>query len=161
MSRSRPRSPAIRTFTFNETLPYGAEQMFDLVAAVERYHEFMPLCQRARIVERKMHEDGTEDLASILEVAHRQSGLRSVLESEVHLDRNKLVISATSRKGPVKHLKCRWAFHDLPGNGSEARFYVEYEMSVLPLQIMMSKMSAMIFQRISAAFRERAKVVYG
>ena len=70
-----------------ERLPYTAQQMFDLVASVETYSEFMPLCERSVITSRKPLDDGVEELQATLEVAHKKSGLSDELESLVHIDR--------------------------------------------------------------------------
>jgi coenzyme Q-binding protein COQ10 len=151
----------MHNFEFVEQMPYTAEQMFDLVASVDLYYEFMPLCERSFVIDRQHLSDGSEQLLSVLEVAHKKSGLRNVLESKVHLDRDKLEILALSDKGPIKYMKSVWRFRDLDAGGSEAHFRVEYQMNAMPLQMLMGKLYRMIFERISTAFRDRAKVIYG
>lgn len=144
-----------------ERLPYSAQQMFDLVAAVETYCEFMPLCERSVITSRQSLEDGVEELLATLKVAHKKSGLSDEFESLVHLDRSRMTIKAVSDNGPVRHLENRWQFRDLGEGRSEAVFSIDYQMRNWPLQVLMNTMSNRVFDKIAAAFKDRADAIYG
>src|SRR5215831_6673006 len=88
-------------------LGYRPEQMFDLVADVERYPEFLPWCIGARIRERKLN----------LLVADLIIGFRMIRErftSRVVLDRPRLAIEVAYADGPFKHMSNRWLFEATP-----------------------------------------------
>ena len=151
----------MNTYQVTERLPYSAQQMFDLVASVEDYAEFMPLCERSVITSRRDLDDGGEEIVAILEVAHKKSGLSDRFESRVHVDRGNMTIIAVSETGPVRHLENRWTFRDLGEGHSETKFFIQYQMRNWPLQMLMNTMSGRVFDKISAAFRQRASTVYG
>ncbi len=149
------------SFKAVERVPYTAEQMFDLVASVETYEEFLPLCERSVVIERRTIDDTHEELFTILELRHKKTGVRDTFESTVHLDRDLMQIETIADSGPVKHLKSRWSFEDVADGGSEARFTVEYQMRGTMLQMLVGKLYQILFERIASAFKERARVVYG
>jgi len=144
-----------------ERLDYSARQMFDLVAAVEDYEAFLPLCERSVVHERHEAADGHVVLLATLELVHKKTGIRDTFNSTVHLCRERLEIETIADTGPVKHLKSRWIFRDLDGGGSEAQFSVEYEMRSSLLKMLMGKLYQILFERIAGAFKERARAVYG
>ena len=148
-------------FETSERLPYSARQMFDLVADVENYRRFMPLCERSDIHEHRTLEDGREQLVAALEVLHRKTGLGGRFDSLVLIDPDRLEITATSETGPVKLLKNHWRFEDGEGEGCVAHFSIDYEMRSWPFQLLMNRFYERAFEKISDAFRERAKEIYG
>ena len=151
----------MKTYKTTERLPYSAQQMFDLVADVDTYSEFMPLCERSKVISRRMLEDGREELWATLEVLHAKTGLGGTFESHVHIDRNNLRISAKSQTGPVRHLVNEWAFKDMGDGKCDAVFSIEYEMRHWPLQVVMNRVYRRVFDKIAAAFRQRATDLYG
>ena len=156
----RPR-PYMTKYQTTERLPYSAQQMFDLVASVDAYCEFMPLCERSVITSHKYLDNGVEELRATLEVAHKKSGISDELESLVHIDRPAMTISARSNTGPVRHLENTWVFTDLEDGHSETRFSIEYQMRNWPMQMLMNTVYVRVFEKISNAFRERAAAIYG
>lgn len=148
-------------FETSERLPHSARQMFDLVADVEKYCQFMPLCERSDIHERRTLEDGSEELVAALEVLHRKTGFGGRFDSLVRIDPDKLEITAVSNTGPVKHLENRWLFEDGQGEGCIAHFSIDYEMRSWPFQVLMNRLYQRAFEKISDAFRKRARDVYG
>src|SRR5215470_8633917 len=86
---------------------HSADEMFDLVADVERYHEFIPLCLRHAILSRVWHPDG-EILMTDMTV---QCGLyRESYISRVVLDRTKRRILVEASDGPLRELQTQWTF---------------------------------------------------
>ena len=107
-------------------LPYRAEQLFDLVADVERYPEFLPWCVGARVRERKPN----------LVVADLLIGYRMVRErftSRVVLDRPKR-IDVSYSEGPFRYLNNHWLFEPQPDGGCLLDFYVDFEFRSRMLQ---------------------------
>ncbi len=151
----------MNSYKTTERLPYSAQQMFDLVADVESYREFMPLCERSVVTGRRDLEDGREELTATVEVLHPRTGLGGTFESLVHIDREKLAISARSETGPVRQLANLWEFQEADGGRCDVLFSIEYEMRHWPLQVVMNRVYKRVFEKLAAAFRQRAADVYG
>jgi coenzyme Q-binding protein COQ10 len=139
------------------TLPYSAAQMYDLVADVARYPEFLPWTAAARIRSREDkgdHEIMLADLVVSFKVFRERFG------SKVTLWPGQKRIDTEYIEGPFKHLHSRWDFRDADG-GCEVHFEVDFEFRNLILQ----KAAGMFFfeamQRIVRAFEARAKDLYG
>ena len=139
------------------TLPYTAAQMYDLVADVARYPEFLPWTAAARIRSRKEegdHEVMLADLVVSFKVFRERFGSRVSLWPE------RKRIDTEYIEGPFKHLHSRWEFRDVDG-GSEVLFEVDFEFR----NILLQKAAGMFFfeamQRIVRAFEARAHELYG
>lgn len=134
-------------------LPYGAEQMFDLVADVGRYPEFLPWCRGARI--RRREGD--------LIVADLIIGFKGITErftSRVQLDRDNLIIDVAYEDGPFRYLKNHWKFIEEEG-GCLVDFYVEFEFRSRMLQRMIGLVFTEAVRRMVNAFESRARDLYG
>jgi coenzyme Q-binding protein COQ10 len=135
-------------------LGYRPEQLFDLVADVERYPEFLPWCIGARIRER----------SETLLVADLVIGFKMIRErfaSRVALDRPHLAIDVTYADGPFKHLSNRWRFEPTPEGGCRIDFYVEFEFRSALLQKLIGVLFHEAVRRMVGAFETRARVLYG
>src|SRR6201991_3266662 len=93
-----------------------ASQMFDLVADVERYPEFVPLCHSLKVRQRTLKEDGTEVVVADMTVSFKL--VKETFTSEVTLDRPNLKIIVRYLKGPFSSLENRWSFEDKGENAS-------------------------------------------
>jgi coenzyme Q-binding protein COQ10 len=133
--------------------------MFDLVADVERYPEFVPLCQALKIRERKPKPDGTEVVIADMTVSFKL--VRESFTSQVTLDRANLKIIVEYLKGPFSNLENRWTFEPKSATECEVGFYIAYEFKSRVLAALMGAMFDAAFQRFAAAFEKRADVVYG
>lgn len=133
--------------------------MFDLVADVERYPEFVPLCQALKIRERKPKPDGTEIVIADMTVSFKL--VRESFTSQVTLDRPNLKIMVEYLKGPFSNLENRWTFEPKSETECEVGFYIAYEFKSRVLAVLMGAMFDAAFQRFAAAFEKRADVVYG
>jgi coenzyme Q-binding protein COQ10 len=139
------------------TLPYSASQMYDLVADVARYPEFLPWTAAARIRSRKPEGDHEVMLADLV-VSFKV--FRETFGSRVTLWPVRKRIDTEYIEGPFKHLHSRWEFRDVDG-GSEVHFEVDFEFRNVILQ----KAAGLFFfdamQRIVRAFESRAHQLYG
>jgi coenzyme Q-binding protein COQ10 len=135
-------------------LGYGAEQLFDLVADVERYPEFLPWCIGARIRER-----GEGLLIADLVIGFKM--IRERFTSRVALDRPNLAIHVTYADGPFKHLSNRWRFEPTADGGCRIDFYVEFEFRSALLQKLIGVLFHEAVKRMVAAFETRARALYG
>jgi coenzyme Q-binding protein COQ10 len=133
--------------------------MFDLVADVERYPEFVPLCRALKVRERTPKPDGTEIVIADMTVAFNL--VRESFTSQVTLDRPNLKIMVQYLKGPFSNLENRWTFEPKSETECEVGFYIAYEFKSRMLAALMGAMFDAAFQRFAAAFEKRADAVYG
>jgi coenzyme Q-binding protein COQ10 len=133
-------------------------QMFDLVADVERYPEFLPLCESLRVVRRSQSGEGVETVVAIMGVGYK--AIKESFTSRVTLDRTRLRILVEYVDGPFKYLENRWAFKPTP-QGSEVEFYINYEFRSFALGLLMGSVFDKAFRRFAEAFEERADEIYG
>ena len=138
---------------------HTASDMFDLVADVERYPEFVPLCQSLKIRERTPQPDGTEIVIADMTVSFRL--LRESFTSRVTLDRANLKILVEYLRGPFSNLENRWTFEPKSDTDCDVGFFLSYEFKSRMLALLMGTMFDAAFQRFAAAFEKRADVVYG
>jgi coenzyme Q-binding protein COQ10 len=137
---------------------HSADEMFDLVADVERYHEFVPLCLRHAIRSRQ-RSAGTEILMTDMTVA---CGIyRESFTSRVTLDRANGCILVESADRPLRQLKTRWTFQSRSDASCDVGFYLQYELASRTLALLMGPVFDVAFGRFVQAFERRADIVYG
>jgi len=146
-------------FSNKRRVPHTASEMFDLVADVERYPEFVPLCHSLKIRQRTPKDDGTEVIVADMTVSFKL--VREAFTSEVTLDRPNLKIAVRYLRGPFSSLENRWTFEPKGEQASDVGFYIAYEFKSRMLALLMGSMFDVAFARFSAAFEKRADVVYG
>ena len=147
--------PSFRT---TRRVRHSAENMFDLVADVERYPEFLPLCQGLRVRRRSTNAQGLDVILADMEVGYR--AIRETFTSRVTLDRQKLEILVEYVDGPFRHLENRWTFRN-EQSGSVVEFFIDYEFASRMLGILMGSMFDTAFRKFSEAFEQRADRIYG
>ena len=146
-------------FSSKRRVHHSAPQMFDLVADVERYPEFVPLCQSLKIRQRSPQADGTEIVIADMTVSFKL--VRESFTSRVTLDRANLKILVEYLKGPFSNLENRWTFESKSDTDCDVGFFLSYEFKSRMLALLMGTMFDTAFQRFAAAFEKRADVVYG
>ena len=139
---------------------HSATDMFDLVADVEKYPEFLPLCQGLRIKRRTVDAQGLEILVADMSVGYRS--IRESFTSKVTLDRTKMKILVEYVDGPFSHLENIWTFKDEADAGaSRVEFFIDYEFRSRMLGMLMGSMFDVAFRKFADAFEARADKVYG
>ena len=139
---------------------HRADQMFDLVADVESYPEFLPLCTGLQIHQRRNDPSGREVLISDMSVGYR--GVSEHFTTRVTLDRPKHKILVEYVDGPFSRLENIWNFRDAAsGGGSTVEFYITYEFRSRVLAALMGAMFDAAFRKFSSAFEARADAIYG
>jgi coenzyme Q-binding protein COQ10 len=146
------------TFRTTRRVAHTPQQMFDLVADVDSYPEFVPLCEELRIRRRVQSGEGIEILVAEMSVGYKAISER--FTTRVTLDRPRLRILVEYVNGPFSYLENRWSFLPAPG-GSDVEFYITYEFKSRALGLLMGAMFDRAFRRFAEAFEERADVVYG
>ena len=147
--------PSFRTV---RPVSHSPSQMFDLVADVERYPEFVPLCESLRVRRRTQSGEGIETLVADMGVGYK--AIRESFTSRVTLDRERLRIDVEYVDGPFRYLENRWVFRAKDG-GSEIDFHINYEFRNFALGLLMGAMFDRAFRKFTTAFEERAREVYG
>jgi coenzyme Q-binding protein COQ10 len=133
--------------------------MFDLVADVERYPEFVPLCRALKVRQRIAESEGVEVLIADMTVAFKL--VSQAFTSRVTLDRTNRHILVEYIDGPFSHMENRWTFHPLGELACEVEFFISYEFKSRMLGLLMGSMFDLAFRRLAAAFERRADEVYG
>lgn len=146
------------TFRTTRHVRHSAAQMYALVADVERYPEFLPLCEELRILRRAQSGEGIESLVAAMSVGYK--AIRESFTSRVTLDDPRLQINVEYVNGPFKFLENRWTFRDTP-TGSEVEFYINYEFKSFALGLLMGSVFDKAFRKFAEAFEERAEIIYG
>lgn len=139
-------------------VPHSARQMFDLVADVEAYPEFVPLCERLKVNSRTK-EDGREVLTADMTIGYK--AISETFASRVTLDPANGRIRVENLAGPMSHMENRWRFRDLDGGGSEVDFEIDYEFAARSFRLLMGAVFQKVFPRFAEAFEKRADEVYG
>jgi coenzyme Q-binding protein COQ10 len=137
---------------------HAAAQMFDLVADVEHYPEFVPLCQSLRVRER-IKDGGKDVIVADMTVAYKL--VRQTFTSRVTLDRPNLQILVEYLEGPFRRLNNTWSFRAVDSRASDVEFFIAYEFRSRTLGMLMGAMFDAAFRRFAAAFEHRADQVYG
>ncbi|MGC1505733.1 MAG: type II toxin-antitoxin system RatA family toxin [Sulfitobacter sp.] len=145
------------THTETRELPYSAQQMYDLVADVKSYPEFLPWTAAARVrsdEDRGDHRVMEADLVISFKVFRERFTSRVVLWPEAQK------IDTEYLDGPFKYMKSNWAFEDTAG-GCSVNFHVDFEFKNAILQGIIGIVFNEAMQRVVRAFETRAKALYG
>src|SRR5208282_668861 len=137
---------------------HAASEMFDLVADVERYPEFVPLCQSLK-VRTRMEVAGKDVIVADMTVAYKM--IRETFTSRVTLDQPDLEILVEYLEGPFRRLNNRWKFRPVGDRVCDVDFFIAYEFRSRTLGMLMGTVFDAAFRRFSTAFEHRADRVYG
>jgi len=144
-------------FETRRRVPFTPDQMFKVVADVEQYPEFLPLCEGLHIESRREKEESSTLIATM------DVGYKAIKESfKTKVDLNPLAhrIDVTYLDGPFSHLENRWCFYKRE-TGCEIEFYINYAFRSAMLGLLMGKVFDTAFRKFSQSFEDRAKEVYG
>jgi coenzyme Q-binding protein COQ10 len=140
------------THAEQRVVPYTPEQMYALVADIERYPEFLPWCVAARIRERR-----ADFISADLVIGFKM--FRERFTSNVKLDPPQR-IDVTYAEGPFRYLNNHWSFERVPG-GCRVDFFVDFEFKSRVLQKVIEVLFGEAVRRMVAAFDSRAQQLYG
>lgn len=140
-------------------LPYTADQMYALVADIERYPEFLPWNSAARVRSRRPAEGGSEVVEADLVISFKV--FRERFGSRVTLWPAQKRIDTEYLDGPFKYLRSGWSFADLPEGGCTVEFFVDFEFRNAILGKVIGVVFGEAMSRIVRAFEDRARALYG
>jgi len=156
-------------FSTRRCVKHSAAEMFDLVADIERYPEFVPLCRAMRVIRRTQFADHRAVVVAEMTVAYKL--IRESFTSRVTLDLAKRAILVEYLNGPFSRMENRWTFRSIDRGGSdgagaaqaacEVEFFISYEFRSRTLGLLMGAMFDTAFRRFASAFERRADVVFG
>jgi coenzyme Q-binding protein COQ10 len=150
----------VPAFRNQRRVRHSAAEMFALVADVERYPEFVPLCRALKVRRREQGAAGFETLIADMEIGYK--AIRERFTSRVALDPAGMKIRVEYVDGPFSQLENIWNFRDAPdGGGSKVEFFIAYEFRSRLLAVLMGSMFDAAFHKFSAAFEARADEIYG
>lgn len=135
------------------SLPHSAEQMYDLVADVNSYAEFLPWVSAIRV-----RKDGENEMLADMIVGFKS--LRETFSSRVlKVPKSSIVVDYLD--GPMKHLHNQWRFEDTPGGGSIVDFTVDFSFRNRVFEALAGQFFDSALRKMTSAFVERADDLYG
>ncbi|EJF85631.1 type II toxin-antitoxin system RatA family toxin [Candidatus Bartonella washoeensis] len=147
------------TFTTHRLIAHSAREMFDLVSDIERYPEFLPMCEALIVRSRKRCEDKTLLLADMT-VGYKV--IRETFTTQVSLQPQKNLIEVKYIDGPFRYLENRWVFHHIENTKTcNVEFFIDYEFKNKMLGLVMGSMFDIAFRKFTHAFEMRADQIYG
>lgn len=145
-------------FTTEHRVAHSAADMFALVADVEQYPKFVPLCERLTVRRRGL-DGGKEILVADMAIGYKM--IRETVTTRVALDRPKLAIGVSYLEGPFQHLDSDWLFTPAGDKACTVRFHIDYDFKSRLLASVMGSVFDAAFRKFASAFETRADEVYG
>jgi coenzyme Q-binding protein COQ10 len=145
-------------FRTTRRVHHSAENMFSLVADVEKYPEFLPLCTGLKVLRRDPKGEGVDELVARMSVGYRM--IHESFTTRVTLDRPNLSILVEYLTGPFSHLENTWSFRSIDAASCDVEFYISYEFKSRTLGLLVVSVFDTAFRKYTTAFERRADQVY-
>jgi coenzyme Q-binding protein COQ10 len=145
-------------FSTTRRVQHAAADMFALVADIERYPEFVPLCRELRVRRRIVQAEGLEVLTADMTVAYKM--IHETFTSKVTLDKPRLRILVEYLNGPFRRMENYWIFRPTSERTSEIEFFISYEFRSRILGVLMGAVFDAAFRKFAEAFERRADRVF-
>jgi coenzyme Q-binding protein COQ10 len=141
------------THAERRALPYTPEQLFDIVADIERYPEFLPWCVATRVSAREGNVI-TADVVIGFKMFRERFTTRDVLDRPRRID-------VSYREGPFKYLNNHWLFEPEGEGACAVDFYIDFEFKTRLLQMAMGRLFNEAVKVMVSAFEKRARAIHG
>jgi coenzyme Q-binding protein COQ10 len=148
----------MHVYEIKHPVAHSADDMFRLVADVESYSKFLPLCEELKL-KRRERRDGTEVLIATMVVGYKL--IRESFTTEVILDADVRTIEVHYLDGPFSFLENRWSFRPLTPESCEIDFYIAYSFRSRLLERLMGGLFDKAVRHYTDAFEARADAIYG
>ncbi len=145
-------------FATDHRVAHSAADMFALVADIEAYPQFVPLCEQLKI--RGRHTEGEREVL-VADMTVGYKAIRETFTTRVTLDTAANTIQADYLDGPFHHLNSVWRFRREGEHACMVGFAIDYEFKSRLLSAVMGSVFDRAFRKFSTAFEERADRVYG
>ena len=149
-------------FETTRSVKHSAETMFNLVADVEKYPQFVPMCESLIIRRRVEEAAGSTTLIADMAIGYKM--IREVFTTRVRLDPgageeteagpSRILVSYID--GPFRHLENRWTFIPTGEKSCDIRFFIDYEFKSRTFQLLAGAVFEQVFRRMAEAFEARA-----
>ncbi len=148
-------------YELSDRVNYSAQQMFDMVGDVASYHQFLPLCSKSDIFDVQIDDDGTKRFKAALLIERKSLRISETFISDVIVNPNRMTVVSKSNGGPVKQLTNSWRFVENGDNGCHTKMVLDFEMSSLPLRLLMKASFDLVMGKLTSSFEKRAEKLYG
>ena len=138
---------------------FTAKQMYELVADIDNYREFLPWCNDSKIIEVTNIDNEKKTLIADLEIGYKD--LVYTYRSNVLLNNQELTIKVDFVHGPFKNLDNSWIFKKIDDQSCEIEFFIDFELKVGVLNLLISKFFDKAFKKMVNSFENRANQIYG
>ena len=140
-------------FKENKTFPYSARKIHELVMDIEKYHEFLPWCKQAKIIDRISAHHLTADL--LISFKNFFEKYRSDVKHGKD-DDGVYFVETRAIQGPFKSLFSSWKIRDLGDESCEVEFFIEFQFNSFILQKMIGGIFEKAALKMMASFESRA-----
>ena len=144
--------------TEEQIINFSKDQIFDLVADIDSYSQFLPWCDNSNIISKEVKDDGNSLVIADLDIGYKS--LSYTYRSEVKLSNNKDYIKVNHVEGPFKHLINEWRFEELSKNTCKVSFFIDFELSSKIFNLLMNEFFDAAFKRMISSFQSRAESIY-
>ena len=145
------------SFETRRIVKHSPDRMYHLVSDVERYPEFLPLCEELKIRSRK-ERDGKALLVADMTVGYK--AFRETFTTQVLLKPDEHAIDVKYIDGPFKYLDNKWRFEAQPDGSCSVYFFIDYEFKSRILGAVAGSMFDRAFRLFTEAFEKRADAIY-
>ena len=144
-------------YVTTRSVAHSAEQMFNLVADIERYPEFVPMCESLAVRRRTTGINGSNVLLADMSIGYKMISER--FTSRVALDRPAFKILVEYVDGPFSHLENRWTFIST-STGCDVVFDIDYAFRSRTFQMLAGAVFDTVVRKMVEAFEKRADKIY-
>jgi coenzyme Q-binding protein COQ10 len=153
-----PKYAIMPTHSENRHMPHSAQQMYDLIADVGKYHEFLPWCSASRI-RKEWEKDGNKVVDADVVISFKV--FRERFTSRVTMKPEDGSIDVEYIEGPFKYLHNFWKFIPNEDGTCTVDFHVDFEFKSAILQSLIGLVFNEAMRQIVGAFEKRAAALYG
>jgi coenzyme Q-binding protein COQ10 len=145
-------------FSTTRRVRHSPDDMFALVADVERYPEFVPMCTRLKLRRSGEGQGGKQIMLADMSIGYKF--INETFTSRVTLDKQKDTILVEYVDGPFRKLENRWTFKDDGKGGCDVLFYIDYEFKSRTFGMLAGAVFDTVFRKMTEAFEARADTIY-
>jgi coenzyme Q-binding protein COQ10 len=137
--------PKIRV---SEILPFTCEQMYNVVADVEKYPKFLPWCSKTRVWDK-------QDNQFMAELTVSFKGIREKFQTLDILEPHKK-IEVNLKSGPFQYLVSTWHFNPIGDDRTKVEFFIDFRFSSKMKEMIMGPVFTQVSKQMISAFKKRA-----
>lgn len=148
------------TFDTVRRVPFTPQQMYALVADVEQYPQFLPLCEDLTVLSRTTGPKGEPVIAARMSIGYK--AIKETFTTRVVLHPEGPAVDVSYLDGPFHHLENRWRFLAADGGRAcDVAFWIDYQFKSPLLGLLMGAMFDKAFRKFTDSFEQRARKIYG